>query len=522
MKALPAQASELIGLRAARWFRESTTGQFDAFGPDSQREQQDRAIRQFGLIDTGIEWSVAASGWTEVWSTSEFRDMLDRAGKDYHVLVVPYFSRFMRNIKQALIFRDEMHARGAAVYVCDEGILSSDDRGWDEWVREAHDAEAFSRKLSRRVGEGYAAKRRRLGVPGGNRPPLGYRRERDDPGSPRSPQRLVIDPDKAPVVLRAFEMSASGLTDREIATDLGLKLTHLREILKNPVYVGTLRTGETSGGPALVSRELWDKAAVVRSRYARRNRGPVSQRTYPLATLLVCAACGRRLTGHVGRYRHVNACAAFKAARPTETPWKSPGAGRVWGESYKAQVFDDLVPQILEHVHVGAMTLTQVIGGLSTSPDTAFALARIGRERELAASRYLRDRDMKILGQTMTRLDAEEAQAKASTKTVEPAEALEWLRDLPALWEAADDSGRRLLTEAIFEKVEVLGVQSVTIHPTPEADAHGWSDAFGSAPLLLNAGRTFSTYGRGERSGGHTFQLTYEIVSAAGRLVEVA
>ena len=146
---------------------------------------------------------------------------------------------------------------------------------------------------------------------------------------PTVAQRLVIDPDKAPVVRRAFEMSASGLTDREIATDLGLKLTHLREILKNPVYVGMLRTGETSGGPVLVPRELWDKAAVVRSRYARRNRGPVSQRTYPLATLLVCAACGRRLTGHVGRYRHVDACAAFKAARPTETPWKSPGAGRV-------------------------------------------------------------------------------------------------------------------------------------------------------------------------------------------------
>ena len=135
------------------------------------------------------------------------------------------------------------------------------------------------------------------------------------------------------------------------------------------------------------------------------------------------------------------------------------------------------------------MTLTQVVGGLSTSPDTAFALARIGRERELAASRFLRDRDMKILGQTMTRLDAEEAEAKASTKTVEPAEALEWLRDLPALWEAADDSGRRLLTEAIFEKVEVLGVQSVTIHPTPEADAHGWSDAFGNVTARTKRGK---------------------------------
>ena len=61
----------------------------------------------------------------------------------------------------------------------------------------------------------------------------------------------------------------------------------------------------------------------------------------------------------------------------------------------------------------------------------------------------------------------------------------------------ADDSGRRLLTEALFEKVEVLEVQSVTIHPTPEADAHGWSEAFGSRPLLLDE---FSTDGRGERS----------------------
>ena len=74
---------------------------------------------------------------------------------------------------------------------------------------------------------------------------------------------------------------------------------------------------------------------------------------------------------------------------------------------------------------------------------------------------------------------------QASTQVVSAAEAIAWLRDLPALWAAADDSGRRLLTEALFEKVEVLGVKSVAIHPTPEADAHGWSDAFGSAPLLI-------------------------------------
>jgi len=106
----------------------------------------------------------------------------------------------------------------------------------------------------------------------------------------------------------------------------------------------------------------------------------------------------------------------------------------------------------------------RVRGGLAAYPDTTFSVARIKREGEIAAGRCLRD------------------------------------RDLPALWAAADDSGRRLLTEALFERVEVLGVQSVAIHPTPEADAHGWSDAFGPEPLLLNTGRAFRTNGRGERS----------------------
>ena len=308
-----------------------------------------------------------------------------------------------------------------------------------------------------------------------------------------------MDPHNALLVTRAFELSASGMTDREVAAATGLKLTHMREILGNTVYIGQLRTGEASGGRELISQALWDEVMVVRSRYARRHRGPVSQRTYALATLLRCAACGRRLTGHVGRYRHVDACAAFKAARPAVTPWRSPGDGRIKGESYKSEVYDDLVPQILDRVRVGAMTMTKFVAGLNTHPDTTFTIARIERDRTAAADRFVRDRDTTALEQAMSRLDAEEASAKASTKVVSAAEAVAWLHDLPALWAAADDSGRRLLTEAIFEKVEVLGVQSVTIHPTPEADAHGWSEAFDSAPVLLNAGPAFSTDGRGER-----------------------
>ena len=273
---------------------------------------------------------------------------------------------------------------------------------------------------------------------------------------------------------------------RFVAADVQLRLTHVREILKNPIYIGQLRRGEKAGAPPLISQALWDQVVVVRSRYARRNRGPVSQRTYPLSTLLVCASCGRRLTGHVSRYRHVDACAEFRSAKPTGTPWRNPGDGRVKGESYKADAYDNLVPLLLERVSLQAGTLSQVVGSLAIYPDTTFALARIQQERQAATALHPRDRDLVALERTMARLDTDESQAMASEQSVDGGEALKWLRNLPALWEAGYDSGRRLLTEALFEKVEVLGVKSVTIHPTPEADAHGWSDAFGSEPLLLD------------------------------------
>jgi hypothetical protein len=42
---LPGSLVELGGLRAARWVRESTRGQFDTYGPEAQREQQDAPTR---------------------------------------------------------------------------------------------------------------------------------------------------------------------------------------------------------------------------------------------------------------------------------------------------------------------------------------------------------------------------------------------------------------------------------------------------------------------------------------------
>ena len=109
--------------------------------------------------------------------------------------------------------------------------------------------------------------------------------------------------------------------------------------------------------------------------------------------------------------------------------------------------------------------MTKVVEGLAVQPSSTFTMARIERDREAALRKYKHDRDTTALERTMTRLDDEEREAQSATQVISAPEAVAWLRDLPALWAAADDSGRRLLTEALFEKVEVLGVKSVIDPP---------------------------------------------------------
>lgn len=118
----------------------------DNYGPEAQRDQQDRSIARWALADTGIEWQVAHSGRT-VSSTAQFREMVARAGRDYDVLLVGYVSRFTRNLHSAVNARQDLHAAGAAILFCDERVLSSDENEWEAWARETVEAEAYGRRL---------------------------------------------------------------------------------------------------------------------------------------------------------------------------------------------------------------------------------------------------------------------------------------------------------------------------------------------------------------------------------------
>jgi DNA invertase Pin-like site-specific DNA recombinase len=483
---LPPDLDHIRGMRVARWLRESTPGQMDYFGPAAQTRLIDEALARHGLRDTGIGWTVAASGWKRAWLTPEWQEMLTAAREGrFDLLLVAYQSRFLRNVKQTLIaIEDHLHPAGVAVFFIDERLLSSDPDHWHAIVEEATDAERYSRRMAKRQREGHAAKRG-VGEPGG-RPPFGFRREQRD----GKPPVLAEIPERIELVRAMFRWAAEGLADREIAARAGLVKAHVAEVLTNPIFNGVLRDGNRR--PAIIDDLLWTQVQEMRSRHSHRHPGPAAYRSYLWSALLQCRACSRRLIGHGGRYRHTDACEDFRRARPGHAD------RRGLGDSYKAEVYDDIALRALAHVVANSALIAEVEDCIEDRvahlPDQ-FRLARIRRERQQATRRLEADRDAAAWKATWDRLDREEAAAATvEAPSVTAREIAESLADLQTLFVDAEPATRHRIVQALFERVEVLGPSEIWLHPSIEAETRGWATAM-SGEFRMELRQT----GRGER-----------------------
>lgn len=485
VRRLPSDTADLRGLRVARWIRESTEDQMEMTGPESQDFDIDGAIERAGLIDTGIGWSVSASGWKKVWMTPEWAQMVEGARRgDFELVVVAPFDRFIRNLKQLLVqLEDVLHPLGVAVYFPEETIISSRVEDWDRLVAHGTDAERWSRTMSTKMRKGHAALRRK-GEPGGHAP-FGYTRIRPQERRPKVLAEVAADAD---LVREMYNMAAGGATDREVERVTGRKRTWVAEILTNPFYMGVLSDGSRRTDH-LISEELWNQVQVQRGRYARQHPGNGSKRTYPLSGLLFCHSCRRSVTAHCDRYRHVDACDGWRARKPA---WSNP---RNRGESYVREMFDEVVPTALEKIKVNAELLAETcaaVAALAPQPDH-FALTRIEAERRAAATRFIDDRDVRALEATMQRLDDEERAAKDVSTSMPTSEAVvAYLRDLPALYASASVTTQQAIARALFERVEALGPELFWVYPSAEASQQGWAAAMTGtfvSEVQLRAGR---------------------------------
>ena len=391
-----------------------------------------------------------------------------------------YVSRWQRNLRRTLeLLEDTLHQAGVPVYFCDEEILSSSERHWDQLVDEAKDAERYSRRLSRRIKEGYASKLAKERDPGGQ-PPFGFRRN--------AAKLLEPDPERLPTVQRLFELAAADLPDRDIAAAVGLPLFTVRGILTSPLYIGRPRDGQPARWAPLVPCAHWEAAQAKRARRATNTSRPADPRRPYALDMLHCAACGKRLTGDTGYYRHREPCSAFVAARPEHR-----GRGRALGHAYRREMYEQIVEALLAQASVGSAAIAAVVGEVNRDPaPDRLVLDRIARERERAMAHYLRNRDASRLEQSMARLDQEQAAATTRERSDDiPADvAVRYVQDLPETWRKAEGgSGRQLLASALFDRIDVLGIKEATVYLSPHAVRHGLGAALPAEVGILVSGR---------------------------------
>jgi hypothetical protein len=162
-------------------------------------------------------------------------------------------------------------------------------------------------------------------------------------------------------------------------------------------------------------------------------------------------------------------------------------------------VYEEAIDLAFKHVSVSSTLLAGTVA-TATRPEpdggNVLAEARITRERERAALRFARDRDLGRLEATMARLDAEAAAGIVGPPLIPtPADMRTYLESLPVLWAKTSDAGRHAIAEVVLERIDVLGVTACTITLTAYAKAHGWDAAFGAGDQSISIGQS----GWGER-----------------------
>jgi site-specific DNA recombinase len=175
------------------------------------------------------------------------------------------------------------------------------------------------------------------------KPPVGYRKGEDG--------RLVIDPEIAPIIRRAFQLRTRGKSYRELAEYLdstGVKTawgsphwsaSTAGKILTNRAYLGEARHGDIVNHKAhepIISEKEWQAAQpgerIVLPNEARRSALCV------LRGVLVCGGCGRRMLVGGGSKKHgKNPPAPHYYCRGRHESLICPSrasAGHVWLDRY--------------------------------------------------------------------------------------------------------------------------------------------------------------------------------------------
>ena len=435
-----------------RYRRESTEEQGTKYGPEEQDAEIERFMARHELVDTGM-MAAAAEG-------------------AFDVLVVAYFSRFSRNIRQALEAHDIPHRGGVAIVFADERFVSSDEDAWEDFVDEAVSAEKYSRELSRRIKNTLRAKFERHGdqaVSAG----LGFYR------TPQPEARLAIDPATMPQAVRLFEEYAGDdVSYLQLGERHGMAEGRVRAILSNRLYNGWSVRHRRSADEVLlaapgrddppVSDELWSRVEEVRARRVKTAARRHPRRPHLLAKRLWCP-CGRAVRAEThtnkpgiqhGRYRHGPCDMWSSVTRVADRP-DAPIVAQLSTLRLDDATFARLRERAGEPIAPDTMLRRRVIERNLAKRAADHAARRMTTEAYLAEHARL-----------TAELDGLE-EAHPVTAVPDADGIVRFLRDLQAAWEQGGEAERAALVASVYDRIVATDQGIIEVELTEDAMRHG-------------------------------------------------
>lgn len=312
--------------------------------------------------------------------------------------------------------------------------------------------------------------------------PIGYRNTRDAEGR----KAIDFDPDRAPLVREAFEMTAAGAAPLEVLRALTargfrsrrgktMRPQELRKLLKNRFYLGVVvshkHNFEAPGvHPPLVDAGLF---ARVQQRLGARDESNRARRAihpdFPLRGFVRCEACGKPLTASYSRGKSGRRYGWYRCW------WGECGKARVRASDLEAAFVDRL--DRMRVPPATAARVERVLAELWRREQTGAADVRAQLERQLAEARRRRERlveafvydraiDRETYDRQLERLDVEihAANLELSWRADVAGEleqllafARPLLTDTSEIWRKADTPLRRRLQALVFPRGAIFG-----------------------------------------------------------------
>ncbi len=464
-------------LRAALLARVSSEEQVEGYSLDAQR-------RAFRTLVEGRGWTCYKE-YMEEGRSAHTDDVRKRpvfqeaigdglAGK-YDVLVVHKIDRFSRKLRITLEYFEKLGKAGIGFVSIQNQIDYSTPSGKFMLVMQGGLAELYSDNLREEVTKGLD-ERKKQGLYNGLLPF----------GLVKGPDGIPVpDPDTFPGLLLAFELSAKGKSDRDVAHALNsegyrtvgsrggqpFKNSSFRWILPNRFYLGFLPDGKggwTDGKhEAFIEPELWDRVQVARSRNRTSTQSscPSRGQVNSFTGLPRCFYCGGRI--------HTQSVYQGKPRLGCSTRIKGWDCQQssAYLSVYELQTLDylkkfhipeDYQEQILNHYQ----------GSDSTQGDVEAAKKRL--ERQLEKERDLYRWDDLTEGEYKRRRDDIRKQLDALSPVPSGSDSLprlaHFLADVSSAWESATAEQQNKLARALFEEIWIKDKEVVFVKPRPELD----------------------------------------------------